>query len=111
MWWRCGGKEGAMFSLRYLLDWLDTPYIWADVLLIKETPKAILILFDGQKAWFPKVWITRIKKNKVNTSITIKTALYRWTKNFHNAHHYITLYVPSSYNNFVKKIKKLAYFS
>jgi len=45
---------------------LSTPYgfydyIWVDVLLIRETKKAILIEFDGQKVWLPKAWILRVK--------------------------------------------------
>lgn len=38
-------------------------YFWIDVLLIKETKKAILIMFDGRKEWLPKAWIVRIKHN------------------------------------------------
>ncbi len=29
-------------------------YIWADVILIRETQKAILVEFDSRKAWFSK---------------------------------------------------------
>ena len=53
-----------MFNLKALLD---TPYgyhdyFWVEVRLIKETSKAILIEFDGQKAWLPKAWIVGIKR-------------------------------------------------
>lgn len=66
---------------------LNTPigfydYTWIDVILIKETPKAILIMFDGQKDWFPKAWIARIKRNKNGNTVKIKMSLYYWTKKF-----------------------------
>ena len=54
-------------------------YIWADVTLIRETPKAILIIFDGRKAWIPKAWIARIKRNG-GRSIEIKISEYHWAK-------------------------------
>ncbi|MFH1338700.1 MAG: hypothetical protein ABIH40_02500 [Candidatus Omnitrophota bacterium] len=73
-----------MFNLRHLLN---APvgfytYIWQDVFLIKETPKAILIMFGDQKTWFPKVWILRIKKEKKKNIIKIKISLYHWAKKF-----------------------------
>ena len=59
-------------------------YVWVDVLLIKETKKAILIEFDYRKAWFPKVRIARIKRNKrYDRLISIKISEYCWTKKFH----------------------------
>jgi len=39
-------------------------YIWIDVLLIKETRKAILVVFDGKEIWLPKTWILWIKLGK-----------------------------------------------
>lgn len=39
-------------------------YLWMDVILVEETPRAILIIFDGRKAWIPKSWLRRIKRNK-----------------------------------------------
>ena len=56
-------------------------YIWVDVVLVRETPKAILIVFDGRKAWIPKAWIVRIKKNG-DRSIKIKISDYNWSKKF-----------------------------
>ena len=40
-----------MISSRWLLNLAVGfhNYIWVDVFLIKETPKAILIMFDGRK--------------------------------------------------------------
>lgn len=56
-------------------------YLWVDVDLVRETPKAILIIFDGRKAWIPKAWIARIKRN-IDVSIKIKISEYRWAKKF-----------------------------
>ena len=52
-----------------------------DVTPISETPKAMLIIFDGRKAWIPKVWIVRIKRHG-NGSIKIKISDYNWSKKF-----------------------------
>lgn len=73
-----------MFSLKHLLN---APvgfyaYIWQDVFLIKETPKAILVTFDGRKNWLPKAWILRIKRNKNDHTVRIKISQYHWTKKF-----------------------------
>jgi len=73
-----------MFSLRSLFE---TPYgyydyIWVDVILIKETKKAILIEFDGKKAWFPKSVIARSKATKQSKVISIRISLYHWSKEF-----------------------------
>jgi len=45
-----------MFSLKNLLKFVlySETYIWVDVLLIKETPRAILVVFDGKEIWLPK---------------------------------------------------------
>jgi len=89
-----------VFALKRLLSFLFNPdtYIWVDVLLIKETPKAILIEFDGRKGWLPKAWILAVKRNKDNLSyrgqpssslrarlwrgeaIFIKISEYNWAK-------------------------------
>ncbi len=58
-------------------------YIWVKVVIIKETPKAILIMFDGRKEWFPKVWILRIKRSYNSHAIRIKMSQYHWEKNFY----------------------------
>ena len=52
-----------MLSLKSLIKFAENPesYIWVDALLIKETPKAILVVFDGKEIWLPKAWILRIK--------------------------------------------------
>lgn len=73
-----------MFTLRHLLEYRlgCYEYIWIDVLLIKETKKAVLIMFDDQKAWLPKTWIAKTKYRKNSHIITIKISLYHWTKKF-----------------------------
>jgi len=38
--------------IRFILE--GRSYLWIDVVLVKETPKAILIIFDDQKAWISK---------------------------------------------------------
>ncbi len=66
-----------------------------NVVLIKETRKAILIEFDGQKAWLPKAWVIKIGKYRHceapsgfaqaklrAEAISIKISLYNWTKKF-----------------------------
>jgi|GEM_PF-1879127 len=64
-------------------------YLWIDVLLIKETKKAILIEFNGRKAWFPKAWIMKINPNqtklprtKCPRAASIKISEYNWDKKF-----------------------------
>jgi hypothetical protein len=76
-----------MFNLKSMLScpygYYD--YIWVDVLLVHETCKAILIAFDGKKAWLPKAWILRIKKYrncKTSKAASIKISLYHWSKKF-----------------------------
>lgn len=73
-----------MFSFRYLLNpsagYRD--YIWMDVELIAETPKAILVMFDRRKAWLPKAWILGIKRNKNKGVVKIKISRYHWAKKF-----------------------------
>lgn len=56
-------------------------YIWIDVILVRETQRAILIIFDGQKTWIPKAWIVRIKRNEARSS-RIKISEYYWAKKF-----------------------------
>jgi len=73
-----------MISSRWLLNLAVGfhTYIWVDVLLIKETPKAILVMFDGRKEWIPKAWIARIKLNKNSGGVRIKISEYHWAKKF-----------------------------
>jgi len=73
-----------MFGMTNLIKMALFPksYIWVEVFLIKETGKAILIEFDGSKAWFPKAWIAKIKRNRGNYDIKIKLSEYYWTKKF-----------------------------
>ena len=66
---------------------LNTPvgfydYIWIDAILIKETPKAVLIEFDNRNIWFPKAWIIRIGRNESSNDIKIKISEYYWSKKF-----------------------------
>lgn len=70
------------FRLKTLL--YPETYFWIDVLLIKETKKAILIMFDGKKIWLPKAWILRIKRNRhcgeqSDETISIKISEFHWT--------------------------------
>jgi len=56
--------------------------MWVEVLLIKETRKAILIMFDDKEVWLPKAWIVRIKACKHSKTLKIKISEYHWTKKF-----------------------------
>ena len=56
-------------------------YLWIDAILVMETSKAILIIFDDRKAWISKAWIARLKRNG-DRSIKIKISDYYWAKNF-----------------------------
>ena len=73
-----------MFSLSSLFRTFlyPEPYIWADVFLLKETQKAILIEFDGKAAWLPKAWILRMKHNNDSDIVRIKMSQYYWEKKF-----------------------------
>jgi len=73
-----------MISSRWLLNLAIGfhTYIWVDVLLIKETSKAVLIIFDGREIWLPKKWIVRIKRNRDTSAIRIKISEYHWAKKF-----------------------------
>ncbi len=55
-----------MIRIRALMKAILEPnrYIWMDIILIRETPRAILIIFDGKKAWIPKAEICNIKHKK-----------------------------------------------
>lgn len=59
-------------------------YIWMDVVLVKETTRAILIIFDGRKVWIPKAWIAHLKRTG-ERSIKIKIASYCWAKNLYKS--------------------------
>ena len=61
----------------------EESYIWVDAILIKETQKAILIMFDNKKEWLPKAWILEFKQIRSSTKIKIKISQYRWAKKFH----------------------------
>ena len=66
---------------------LNTPegyhdYIWIDVTLIKETPEAILIEFEGQQEWLPKAWVKRYCQYGRSKRISIKISIYSWSKKF-----------------------------
>lgn len=73
-----------MFNLRYLLNppFGFHTYIWMDVILIRETQKAILVMFDDRKNWLPKAWILRMKKDKNSDTVKIKIFQYHWAKKF-----------------------------
>ena len=80
-----------MFTIRSLLfppTGFHT-YIWIDVVLLKETSRAILIMFDGQKQWLPKTWIVKMRQtppslrgSEGTEAISIKISEYYWTKKF-----------------------------
>jgi hypothetical protein len=53
-----------------------------DISLVKQTKKAILIMFDNRQAWLPKAWIWGIKQNKDKPTVKIKISRYHWTKKF-----------------------------
>ena len=65
-------------------------YFWIKATLLKETPKAILIMFDNQKHWLPKAWIAKIKRTPSplrtpklqGEAIYIKISEYYWSKKF-----------------------------
>ncbi|MDP2940543.1 MAG: hypothetical protein Q8O13_10825 [Candidatus Omnitrophota bacterium] len=58
-------------------------YMWVDVVIIKKTQKAILVMFNGKTAWFPKAWILRIMHNKDGDAVKIKISQYHWEKKFY----------------------------
>ena len=71
---------------------VPTRYLWINVILVRETPRAILVVFDGQKAWIPKSWLRRIKLKKSHSviasppkageAISIKISEYHWARKF-----------------------------
>ena len=82
-----------MFNLKSWLNLATNPqeYIWIEAALIRETPKAILIEFDGKQIWLSKAWIVRIKPKNVvaqfigqkipsSTPISIKISQIHWAK-------------------------------
>ena len=83
-----------MIRIRSLIIFVLEPrtYLWVDVDLVQETLKAILIIFDGRKAWIPKVWLCHIKRKKdhhvidsspkTSEAISIKILEYHWAKKF-----------------------------
>ena len=76
--------------IRFVLE--RRTYLWVDVIFVRETPKAILIIFDGRKAWIPKAWLARLKRNKDRRviasptkrgeAISIKISDYEWSNKF-----------------------------
>ena len=65
--------------IRFVLE--RRTYLWIDVILVRETSKAILIIFDGRKEWIPKAWIAHLKRKR-DRSIKIKIFEYHWSKKF-----------------------------
>jgi len=64
-------------------------YRWVDVILIKETSKAVLIQFNNRQAWLPKVWIRGIRHDshcegcrRQPETLAIKISEYHWAKKF-----------------------------
>jgi len=68
------------FRLKTLLN--PKTYLRIDVLLIDETDKAILVKFDGKKAWFPKAWILKIRPSKDSKAVKIKISESHWAMKF-----------------------------
>jgi len=89
-----------MIRLRTLIRRILEPkrYLWMGVILVKETPRALLIIFDGREAWIPKSWLHRVKRNKslcaiearllaidsleVGQTISIQLSEYHWVMKF-----------------------------
>ena len=71
-----------MFNLKHWLNLATNPqdYLWIEALLIKETPKAILIEFDGKQTWLPKAWIVKVGRNEAHNVIKIYISQYFWAK-------------------------------
>jgi len=67
------------YLIRHTLE--PKKHLWIDVFWVRETPKAVLVIFDGQEAWIPKAWIVRIMRNG-DGSIKIKISDYNWAKKF-----------------------------
>lgn len=72
-----------MIRMRRLMRFMLEPraYLWVDVVIVRETPKAILIIFDSREAWIPKAWIVRVKRGR-NKCIKIKILEYNWDRKF-----------------------------
>ena len=72
-----------MFSLKQLTGYYGrSEYVWVDAVLIKETKKAALIMFNGRQAWISKAWIRRIKRKRNSQIINIKISLYYRERKF-----------------------------
>jgi len=56
-------------------------YFWVEVELMKKTRKAVLVKFDGRRAWMPKIWILRMKRTGGGVA-RIKVSEYDWAKKF-----------------------------
>ena len=77
-----------MFNLKRWLNLAANPqdYIWIEAILLKETPKAVLIDFDGKQTWLPKAWIKAIvpsvttKQSPKGTPISLEISQWHWAK-------------------------------
>jgi hypothetical protein len=73
-----------MFSIKRLLNqpvgYYD--YIWQEVTLLKQTPKAMLITFNNKKEWVPKAWILKIKPTTHPGTVKIRISEYNWNRKF-----------------------------
>jgi len=71
-----------MFNPKHLINWAANPqkYVWIEARLLKQTPGALKILFDGKKIWLPKAWIAQIKRDKAHNMIKIYISQYCWAK-------------------------------
>lgn len=72
-----------IFTTRSIMVFILEPkkHLWIDVFWVVETAKAILIVFDDQQIWIPKVWIARIKRSG-GRSVKIKISGYHWARKF-----------------------------
>lgn len=81
-----------MITTRFVIESMLKPkkHLWIDVFRVKETSKAILVIFDGRKIWLPKSWISRIRRKichyviagptETGEAISIKILDYHWAK-------------------------------
>lgn len=89
-----------MFLLKYLL-YPRHDYVWIEVTLIKETPKAILIEFDGKQAWLPKAWIANqgCRSRLLPANKHIHLLLDQKILLISMAYYFLELYYIRPYNN------------
>ena len=70
----------------------EESYIWVDVSIIAETPKAVLISHNNRTVWLPKAWIMetstlsplRGERDRVrgNETSAIRISEYHWVRKF-----------------------------